>query len=322
MPIKEKRGFKNFKAFGSTMQYFSQKPITLVYGTNSAGKSSILHSFLYLKYISHFQGLDLKQTYLFGDKLDLGGFRNTVFKKNTNKSIQYSFIIEDIKFIRNLFKKLSFDNTFYEKISNLKLDIVLSKKGIKVDVIQKLFIDDIELYQKVNSKITINRDFEKDIEKIEYLSFLLKFKTEGFNTQYIGPLRFYPNRNELKFSSISLFIDNMIRKIITFWKPTYQTMSNTEFRFSEIKRWKRKTSYIQTILNLDKFPFLLKPIVFFLRAILYPFVCPLASISIKMELLGEYIKVTYYRTHVGLLWRAIVSPTIASSPNFKDSKYI
>lgn len=38
-------GFNNFKAFGSKMQYFSQKPITLIYGPNSVGKSSLIRAY-------------------------------------------------------------------------------------------------------------------------------------------------------------------------------------------------------------------------------------------------------------------------------------
>ena len=58
-----KIGFNNFKAFGSKMQYFSKKPITLVYGPNSIGKSSFLHSQLYLEYLRALGTLiDVKKT--------------------------------------------------------------------------------------------------------------------------------------------------------------------------------------------------------------------------------------------------------------------
>ena len=36
-------GFNNFKTFGEKLQKFSDKPITLVYGPNSSGKSSFLY---------------------------------------------------------------------------------------------------------------------------------------------------------------------------------------------------------------------------------------------------------------------------------------
>jgi predicted ATPase len=38
----------NFKAFGPTAQEIPLKPITLVFGPNSAGKSSLIHSVLWL----------------------------------------------------------------------------------------------------------------------------------------------------------------------------------------------------------------------------------------------------------------------------------
>jgi len=39
--------FNNFKPFGEKMQYFSRKPITLIYGPNSVGKSSLIHLLAY-----------------------------------------------------------------------------------------------------------------------------------------------------------------------------------------------------------------------------------------------------------------------------------
>jgi purine NTPase involved in DNA repair, rad50 len=36
-------GFNNFKAFEENLQKFSDKPITLVYSSNSSGKSSFLY---------------------------------------------------------------------------------------------------------------------------------------------------------------------------------------------------------------------------------------------------------------------------------------
>ena len=44
-------GISNFKAFGSEPQSVPIRPITLVFGPNSAGKSSLLHSFLWLNHV-------------------------------------------------------------------------------------------------------------------------------------------------------------------------------------------------------------------------------------------------------------------------------
>ena len=44
-------GISNFKAFGKEFQTIPIKPITLVFGPNSAGKSSLLHSLLWLNHV-------------------------------------------------------------------------------------------------------------------------------------------------------------------------------------------------------------------------------------------------------------------------------
>lgn len=46
-----KIGFNNFKAFGPKMQYFTKKPITLIYGPNSVGKSSLIRALLFKEYL-------------------------------------------------------------------------------------------------------------------------------------------------------------------------------------------------------------------------------------------------------------------------------
>jgi len=50
---KVKIKFKNFKTFGNNFQSFSEKPITLVFGKNSIGKSSLIQMMAYRHYIMH-----------------------------------------------------------------------------------------------------------------------------------------------------------------------------------------------------------------------------------------------------------------------------
>lgn len=58
-------------------------PITLLFGANSTGKSSILHGMLYLYEILVNQNIDAEYSELTGQKVWLGGFRNMVFGKGT-----------------------------------------------------------------------------------------------------------------------------------------------------------------------------------------------------------------------------------------------
>lgn len=84
----------NFKAFADT-QRIPLKPITLVFGPNSAGKSSFIHS-LALAHEAQFgrdkQGrarLDVHHTGVGGSAIDLGGFRQFVHRGQLRKGVEW-----------------------------------------------------------------------------------------------------------------------------------------------------------------------------------------------------------------------------------------
>ncbi|MGD9161964.1 MAG: AAA family ATPase [Desulfobacteraceae bacterium] len=60
---------ENFKAF-SELQQIPLRPLTLIYGANSAGKSSILHGLLLSKHASETGELDVHRTNIGGDAVD------------------------------------------------------------------------------------------------------------------------------------------------------------------------------------------------------------------------------------------------------------
>ncbi len=66
-PMLRSFGLANFKAFGQDVQRLELKPLTLVFGPNSSGKSSLVHSLLLAHHAAHFDG-DLG-----GRRTDLGG---------------------------------------------------------------------------------------------------------------------------------------------------------------------------------------------------------------------------------------------------------
>lgn len=78
--------FNNFKPFGKNIQTFPKKPITLIYGPNSAGKSSLIHLMAYINYIRTQKLFDAYEINK-GETISLGGFRNYVHKKNVNNDI-------------------------------------------------------------------------------------------------------------------------------------------------------------------------------------------------------------------------------------------
>src|SRR3712207_7995242 len=72
---------ENFKAIRERVA-FELKPITLLFGPNSAGKSSILHALHYAREVFERHNLDPDQTLVGGKFIDLGGFRNFVHRRD------------------------------------------------------------------------------------------------------------------------------------------------------------------------------------------------------------------------------------------------
>ena len=81
----------NFKAFGVT-QRVPLRPLTIVFGPNSSGKSSIIHSLLFgheALTSKKPNSLDVHRPRLGGESVDLGGFRQLVFRRDPAKRVEW-----------------------------------------------------------------------------------------------------------------------------------------------------------------------------------------------------------------------------------------
>ena len=83
---------ENFKGIGRPMR-IDLRPITLLFGNNSAGKSTVLHALCYAHEILNHRDVDAPTTELGGDRIDLGGFRNFVHAHDPAKLQPPSFKI-------------------------------------------------------------------------------------------------------------------------------------------------------------------------------------------------------------------------------------
>lgn len=81
---------ENFKAIGRPVR-IDLRPITLLFGRNSAGKSTILHALCYAHEILSHRSVDVSQTEIGGEQTDLGGFRNFVHRHETGRAIRLRF---------------------------------------------------------------------------------------------------------------------------------------------------------------------------------------------------------------------------------------
>ncbi|MEH2157270.1 AAA family ATPase [Nostoc sp.] len=89
-------GFRisNFKAFADT-QYIPIRPLTLIYGANSSGKSSVLHSLLLAHHAITNEGeLDVYRTEAGGDSVDLGGFGQYVHKRDRTRLVEWAIDLD------------------------------------------------------------------------------------------------------------------------------------------------------------------------------------------------------------------------------------
>ena len=81
---------ENFKGIGRPIRV-DLRPITLLFGRNSAGKSTILHALCYAhELLSHGQ-VDAGRTELGGAEVDLGGFRRFVHAHDRDRRIRLRF---------------------------------------------------------------------------------------------------------------------------------------------------------------------------------------------------------------------------------------
>lgn len=78
---------ENFKGIGAR-QRIELKPITLLFGPNSGGKSTVLHALHYLREVITFGNLDVHRTWSGGDALDLGGIRQFVHGQRYGQPIR------------------------------------------------------------------------------------------------------------------------------------------------------------------------------------------------------------------------------------------
>lgn len=78
----------NFKAFGNT-QKIPLRPLTLIFGQNSAGKSSVIHGLLLARHAMDTGELDVFHTNIGGRSVDLGGFRQYIHRRSLSSWMEW-----------------------------------------------------------------------------------------------------------------------------------------------------------------------------------------------------------------------------------------
>lgn len=95
----------NFKAFAEP-QRIPVRPLTLIYGANSSGKSSILHSLIFARHATDTGELDVHLTQVGGTAVDLGGFRQFVHGRNSDLRVYLEWELSHKDFSKRLMELL------------------------------------------------------------------------------------------------------------------------------------------------------------------------------------------------------------------------
>jgi predicted ATPase len=174
----ENISLKNFKAF-SALEELDIKPITILSGTNSCGKSSLLQSILLLKQTLESQSLN--QTILLNGRfVRLGTFENIVFQKKSSSKVElkFSFVIrkEDLSSIqkkrsipilfllRDIFPSIGSTKALEYSISYRVLLKTTTTKPKKYQL-KPVIVDEIEFIAKVIDKDVVSESSIKAIHK-------------------------------------------------------------------------------------------------------------------------------------------------------------
>ncbi len=83
----------NFKAFAET-QRMPIRPLSLIFGANSAGKSSLIHGLILAHEANRTGRLEGFSTELGGDAVDLGGFRQYVHRREVGRRVEWAMEID------------------------------------------------------------------------------------------------------------------------------------------------------------------------------------------------------------------------------------
>lgn len=84
---------ENFKGIREPVR-IEFAPLTLLFGPNNAGKSTIVQALMYAREVLEHRNCDAGRTQIGGEIIDLGGFENLVYGHDRNRAIRMRFELE------------------------------------------------------------------------------------------------------------------------------------------------------------------------------------------------------------------------------------
>lgn len=151
----------NFRGFSSE-QNIPVKPITLIYGANSSGKSSILKSILLMKQTLENGSLE-PNLITKGLYADVGNFKDFINNQDIDKkyAIRFEFKISDLKEKNRYFRPFSYRHNRVKNLNKISIEYIYKSAGNKNNLLNSinLFINDdtepLLCFEKTTKKANI-----------------------------------------------------------------------------------------------------------------------------------------------------------------------
>lgn len=105
-------GIENFKGIGKRIE-IQFRPLTLLFGANSAGKSTVLHALHYAREVFERHNLDADLTLSGGKYIDLGGFEGFVHGHDVTNDVVLQFEIDISWKERALYSHIQVDEGYW-----------------------------------------------------------------------------------------------------------------------------------------------------------------------------------------------------------------
>jgi len=185
---------ENFKAITSPIR-IDLEPITLLFGQNSVGKSTIIQALHYMRGILENGNLDPDKSLWAGETLNLGGFKSIVNGHDLSKSIKiridFKFDFDDLE-MYPAYPKIELEDYSNISIQNIKRDVGIFYTDAYIET-EIAFNDE---FKKVYMKSFVSGCFGKKLVEILYESSYYTISS-GKHFSSIGYLKYVDFDHEL-----------------------------------------------------------------------------------------------------------------------------
>jgi predicted ATPase len=266
---------ENFKSFGSK-QKIPLKPITLIYGANSSGKSSVIHGYLYIRELLKTGKCDLNSFTIGGELLDLGGYKQYLHKKEyATRNLNLEIELDNYKLILEISVEGENRKQLQKSAYWLSLSVDNTKENYTYKFQRNKSTGEILLEQfkgePIKEKVIIELEniisFQMKLEQVPNGSTISNSINEIFQTInssykniiYLGPIRSYPTRDisltnesseDMDYNAWNIVKkDPNVRDKINRWLGGKDSKLKTGYELS-VKKYLDPKDYLESLLNI------------------------------------------------------------------------